>query len=157
MAIAAGCVILAVDEDPVMREFVRRILLGAGLGCVEAAAGESGLKLAVEAGVSAAVVNLVLPGMSGAELAWRLREEIPGLPVVVVSGRLDLWDADDLRDLGICKVLPKPFEQRKLVRAVADALAHPWRSRRPTPADSRRLESARVDERKQQEVPHGTH
>ena len=110
MAIAAGSAVLAVDEDPVMRVFVRRILESAGFGCVEAADGESGLRLAVEAGVSAAIVDLALPGMSGAELAWRLCEEIPGLPVVAVSGRLDLWDTDDLRDLGIREMLPKPFE-----------------------------------------------
>ena len=84
-AIAARSAVLAVDEDPAMRIFVRRILQSAGLGCVEAADGESGLKLAVEAGVSAAIVDLALPGMSGAELAWRLSEQIPGLPVVAVS------------------------------------------------------------------------
>ncbi len=125
MGLAGEPVVLVVDEGPATRKLVRRILESAGLGCIEAADGESGLKIAARAGVSAAVVALALPGMSGAELAWRLREEMCGLPVVAVSGRLDLWDTDDLRDLGIQEALPLPFEPQRLLRAVADALRCP--------------------------------
>lgn len=121
MTVAGEPVVLVVDKDPAVREFVRGILESVGLSCVEAADGESGLAVAVEACVSAAIVDLVLPGMSGAELAWRLREEMSGLPVVAVSGRLDLWDTDDLEDLGIREALPKPFEPGRLIRAVAHA------------------------------------
>ncbi len=121
MTVAGEPVVLVVDRDPAVRKFVRGILESVGLGCIEAADGESGLEVAVEASVSAVIVDLVLPGMSGAELAWRLREEMSDLPVVAVSGRLDLWDRDDLADLGIREVLPKPFEPGRLARAVAHA------------------------------------
>ncbi len=119
-----GSMVLVVGDEPAVRKFLCDVLTRAGFGCAEAADGESGLKLALEADVSAAVVDLILPGMNGAELAWRLGEEIPGLPVVAVSGRLDLWDTDDLEDLGIRVVLHKPFEPEKLVRAVAGLLRH---------------------------------
>jgi DNA-binding response OmpR family regulator len=114
-------VVLVVDKDPAVRKLVRGILESVGLGCIEAADGESGLGIAVEACVSAAIVDLALPGMSGAELAWRLREGMSGLPVVALSVRLDLWDTDDLEDLGIREALPKPFEPGRLIRAVAHA------------------------------------
>ena len=121
---ANGSMVLVVGDEPAVRKFLCDILKRAGFECAVAADGESGLKLALEADVSAAVVDLILPGMNGAELAWRLREEIPGLPIVAVSGRLDLWDTDDLEDLGIRAVLPKPFEPEILVRAVTGLLPH---------------------------------
>ena len=119
-----GATVLVVDDDREVRGVLRGILARAGLGCVEASDGESALRLAAECGPSAAVVDLVLPGMSGAEFAWRLREVLPGLRVVGVSGHLDLWDADDLEDLGIREVLPKPFRAERLMQAVGRALAH---------------------------------
>ena len=182
MAATGGSVVLAVDEDPATRKLVRKILESAGLGCVEAADGESGLELAAEVGVSAAIVDLVLPGMSGAELAWRLSEGIPGLPIVAVSGRLDLWDTDDLRDLGVRQVLPKPFEPERLIRAVACLLPHrqaargggcPRGGRTPGPRLLVRASASSVEprrtgtrerageqcagERQPQGVRHGTH
>ena len=125
MTVTGEPVVLVVDNDPVVRKLVRGILERVGLGCIEAADGESGLEVAVETSVSAVIVELVLPGMSGAELAWRLRRKVSGLPVVAVSGRLDLWDEDDLADLGICETLPKPFEPGRLIRAVTHALRRP--------------------------------
>lgn len=63
-----------------------------------------------------------MPGMSGPELADRLRLQFPGLPVLFLSGypestanRLGL----DLRSINL---LRKPFEPRDLLRRVADAL-----------------------------------
>ena len=117
--------ILVVEDEPQLRRILLEILSRAGFRCVGAADAESALELATKADASAAVVDLVLPGMSGAELAWRLRKRLPEFPIVGVSGYLHLWDADDLKDLGIFKALPKPFDPGNLVRAVTDALSRP--------------------------------
>jgi CheY-like chemotaxis protein len=48
--------------------------------------------------------------MSGAELAWRIRERDPNIPLVALSGYLKDWDRDDLKDLGFDRVFPKPMD-----------------------------------------------
>jgi len=59
----------------------------------------------------------MMPGMTGAQLADRLRNERPELPVLVVSGYADL--ADSPRQL---QVLAKPFTQQTLLDAIQQSI-----------------------------------
>ncbi len=123
MAAANGSRVLVVNQEPPMRKAICEALARAGLRCLEAANGESGLSLAATRPVSAAVVALDLPGMSGLELAWRLHQESPALGIVGVSDYVDLWDAEGLRDFGIRQVLSAPFVPGELSRAICDGTA----------------------------------
>jgi CheY-like chemotaxis protein len=123
-----------------MRKLVRDILTRAKLDCIEAADGESGLRLAATHPVSTAVVSLHLPGpgalarptespaptcagMGGLELAWRLHSERPALCIVGLSDYAELWDADRLRGIGIRRVLSAPFGPEELLRAICPSAA----------------------------------
>ena len=83
---------------------------------MEARDAERALELLAEHRPHLAVLDIALPGISGAELAWRIRERELNIPLVTVSGQLELWDPDDLAHLGFSRILSKPFDPDHLVQ-----------------------------------------
>ena len=63
------------------------------------------------------ITDIVMPGMSGPELASCLTERQPGLPVMFISG---YTDSPDALPPG-ANLLQKPFTRTALLRAVAEA------------------------------------
>jgi PAS domain S-box-containing protein len=116
----AGTVLVAEDE-PLGREILGGVLRELGYDVVEAADGVDAL---AEAGgahaIALLVTDVVMPRMGGRELAERLREQSPGLPVLFVSGYTDgaLGDAGD----PATAFLPKPFMAAELALAVRGLL-----------------------------------
>lgn len=67
----------------------------------------------------AAVVDLVLPGASGAEVARRVRAAFPACRIVAVTGLADATVERAFRDAGADAFLPKPVELQQLLDSVA--------------------------------------
>ncbi len=103
-------VALIVDDDSRVRAMLVELLSKAGFRCVEAADGEEALGLLGDHTPHLSILDLALPGMSGAELAWKLRKRLPEAPIVALSGHLASWDQDDLKDLGFDRIFPKPMD-----------------------------------------------
>jgi DNA-binding response OmpR family regulator len=114
--------VLVVEDDPGLRRLIALTLSEAGFDCVVAHDAEEGLRRASGTDVGAAVLDLNLPGMSGAELAWRLTQLVPDAHLIAVSGYLENWDAGDLSDLGISKLIPKPCDMDELVSVLEEVL-----------------------------------
>ncbi len=73
--------------------------------------------------VAAVLLDLTLPGASGAEVFTRLRKFAPSLPVVVMSGSAEAHSpAEGGVGDGIASFLPKPFRLPELFSTVASAL-----------------------------------
>ena len=68
--------------------------------------------------------DLSMPGMGGLDLAKRVLDTHPGTPIVLASGFATEPDADQLRELGIRSLLPKPFNSEQLGLAIHRALVH---------------------------------
>lgn len=107
--------VLVVDDDTEVRGLLLRLLTENGYRCIGAVDGESALAMAGPTDIAAAVVDINLPGMNGAELAWRLHQASPALPIIAVSGYLRMWDPDDLADLGVLAAVDKPFDCEQLL------------------------------------------
>ncbi|MFN7940998.1 MAG: PAS domain S-box protein [Thermoanaerobaculia bacterium] len=120
--------ILWVEDDPAVRDLTRRMLSSAGYRVLVAAGPEAALSLP---GFDLAAVRLLvsdvrMPGMSGPELARRLRERHPGLPVLFVSGDSGAAALDALALHA--EVLAKPFEIHTLLARVREAIDSTLRS-----------------------------
>jgi DNA-binding NtrC family response regulator len=115
--------VLVVDDEPAIRRFIKDVLAMRGYRCVTSQDAESAYELASRTGAAVAIVDLKLPGMSGAELAAKFGRELPRIATVAISGHLDQWNERDLRALGILRTLAKPFTVNGLVEAVEAALA----------------------------------
>lgn len=98
--------ILVIDDEPLVRGAIRRQLEHLGHHVIDAELGEHGLAM-LEAGaeIDLAMVDLMMPKMSGHEVVRRIRHARPELPVVVMSG----FVADDFKPGPYTRVLFKPF------------------------------------------------
>jgi PAS domain S-box-containing protein len=121
--VRAGSVILLVEDEEAVRQAARRILVGSGYEVIEAADGQAALALSAarEGKIDLLLSDMVMPGMSGRELARRLRASRSDIRVAYMSGY-----AEDLPSLGETldgPLLSKPFTRAPLLAVVGAALA----------------------------------
>jgi signal transduction histidine kinase len=124
-AVASGAnqVVLLVEDNTGVREFARSALEDLGYVVLEAGDGEAALRLlAGNQRVDLLFTDVVLPGMSGRELANRVLALRSGLPVLFTTGytRNAIIHHGRL-DPGV-QLLPKPFAQHELARKVRELL-----------------------------------
>ena len=117
--------LLAIDDDPAVRGFLRQILAGAGYVVVEAADGKSGMSKIERQVIDLVITDLVMPEQEGLETLQRLRVERPNLPVIAISGAFGGSYLKTARRLGATAALAKPIDPETLLRAVREALAPP--------------------------------
>ncbi len=117
-AASAGCRVLVVDDDRDMLASTVRALRFAGYSVLAAPSGAAALQL-LDAGAAPAVIvsDIRMPGMSGVDLASRVREAY-GVPSVLVTGGADAVDA--MRSG--TPVVAKPFVGNALAEAIDRAL-----------------------------------
>jgi len=130
----AGELILVVEDERLIRDFACRFLRQEGYDTREAADGEQALEVLRELPGGAALVlaDLVMPRMDGRELAARLAELRPGVPVLFMSG----YTNDEIVRRGLlhpgAPFLQKPFSPETLARKVRELLdARPVRAPAP--------------------------
>jgi two-component system cell cycle response regulator CpdR len=114
--------ILVVDDEPMVRALIARALSDEGYEVVAVANGRAALDAArgAEARFNLIITNNYMPGLSGAELIHRVREDFPDLPILHV---------DDISRRGRISPLPtdiptiyKPFSIAALRGAVLELL-----------------------------------
>jgi DNA-binding response OmpR family regulator len=109
--------ILIVDDDPYVREVIAQYLQLEGYEVMQAANGLQALTMASEHAPDLVVLDLMLPGMDGFEVASRLRA-VSAVPILMLTGRAD--EADKLAGFGVGAddYMTKPFRPRELVMRV---------------------------------------
>ncbi|HKQ62167.1 MAG TPA: response regulator [Candidatus Polarisedimenticolaceae bacterium] len=125
--------VLVVEDEPGVRELVKQSLHGAGYVVLEAGDPASALRLlAGGQTVELVISDVVMPGMSGPQLAHRLAAEHAKVPVLFTSG----YTQDALGQHGILDAqlafIPKPFTPHQLLVKVRETLDAPLGS--PLPA-----------------------
>jgi PAS domain S-box-containing protein len=121
---ANGELILVVEDEEAVRRTAARGLVEAGYRVIEAESGRQAVDLAARSTerISLVLTDVVMPGMSGRELAAAVGELMPGVPVLFTSGYTD----SDIVRRGLlapgATFLPKPFTVNALVRAVRERM-----------------------------------
>ena len=115
--------ILVVDDEDGIRELVLKILRRHGYRVLEAANGEDALAICREhsRAIDLLITDMVMPKMNGRELARRLVEERPGMPVLFMSGYLDNR-FDSMAGEAPPAFMQKPFAPFELTGRVRDML-----------------------------------
>lgn len=109
--------VLIVEDDVLIAELERDYLEAAGYeACIEQN-GEKGLKMALEGGYDALILDVMLPGKNGFDICREVRRE-RNLPVLMVTAKRE--DVDKIRGLGLGAddYLVKPFSPGELVARV---------------------------------------
>jgi len=127
-AVRAGTeTILLVEDEPGVRQLVREMLLRLGYTILEAGSGAEALRLFEQhhGGIDLLLTDVIMPQMSGRDLAARLRAAQPTLKVLYMSGYTD----DMLAHHGVLEpdvyLLPKPFAPDELGIKLREVLDTP--------------------------------
>ena len=112
--------VLVVDDEEPVRKFVDRVLREAGYETTVAADGPEAMAIAEKTGTpDILVTDVMMPQMSGDELARRLRQEEPGLKVLYLTGYSDRLFKDKVTLWEDEAFLDKPCSVKGLQQAVA--------------------------------------
>jgi DNA-binding response OmpR family regulator len=109
--------LLVVDDEKAIRKLLERIALRAGFDVASARDGVEALEMFAVRSYDIAIVDLMMPRLSGYELVQKLSALTPR-PIVIVATALTNGDVATLDDSMVRRVIRKPFD----IKAVAEAL-----------------------------------
>ena len=120
--------ILVVDDEPAVRATIARALVALGYAVREAADGRSALAVVRDEPLTLVILDFVMPGMDGAEVAREIAALEPELPIVFSTGHsalraLRAAAGDDV------EVLEKPFTLDELDALLREHLTERRRAR----------------------------
>jgi CheY-like chemotaxis protein len=116
--------VLVVDDDAGVRAMLQMGLGMHGLSVWLAAGGPEALDLFRAEGQRIALVllDVRMPGMDGPQTLAGLRQINPAVPVWFMTGDSGRYSDHDLRDLGIDRIVPKPFSVGEIARQIREVL-----------------------------------
>jgi len=114
--------ILIVDDDPRITDLLRRVLAYEGYSVASAASGNEALNRALEHPPDLIVLDIMLPGLDGLEVAQRLRTAGDTVPILMLTARDAVADRVKGLETGADDYLVKPFAPEELVARVRSLL-----------------------------------
>lgn len=119
--------VLVIDDQSDVRTMISIVLRVHHFEIVEAASAAAGLELFENAKMDLAIVDIFLQQTNGIDVIGAMRERVPDLPVVAISGMTALDYLNESPELSNIACLQKPFRPNELMRAIEQAqrLAQP--------------------------------
>jgi FixJ family two-component response regulator len=122
MSAVAG-VVFVVDDDPTVRTVLGRQLKSAGLSVQTFPSAEAFLQFPRPDTPGCAVLDILMPGLSGLDLQRTLSETAAALPIVFITGYGDVSMSVRAMKAGAVDFLTKPFNPKELLSAVQQGIA----------------------------------
>ena len=123
-ATVPGPLVLIVDDDERLREFVRVNLEVEGYPVREAASAEEGLTALDDEPPDLILLDVMMPKVDGWEMLQRVQERhgVGSIPVIMFSGKVDEQAAADAASRGAHGFIGKPFDPRSLIDSTKQLL-----------------------------------
>jgi len=128
-------VVLVVDDERVIADTLSMILSKSGFSTITAYDGTTALELARTAAPELLISDVVMPGMSGIDLAIAVTQTIPGCKVLLFSGQAATVDLlEEARNAGHhFTTLSKPIHPTDMLRRISECLATRETNFKPVP------------------------
>jgi DNA-binding response OmpR family regulator len=114
--------ILVVEDDRAVQKALKRLFEAEGFSVDVQADGKSALEAFRATPPSAIVLDLRLPAMSGRDVCREVKQQLPTLPIIILSATTDVTDKVLLLELGADDYVTKPFSPRELLARVRAAI-----------------------------------
>jgi excisionase family DNA binding protein len=112
---ASGPLVLVVDDDERLREFIRVNLEMEGYAVAEAAGAEEALQAIEGQAPDLVLLDVVMPGIDGWQMLQRMQERHGSIPVIMFSGKVDEESVADAARRGAQGFIGKPFDPQQLI------------------------------------------
>jgi excisionase family DNA binding protein len=110
-----GPLVLVVDDDPRLREFMRVNLTMEGYSVREAASAEEALAAIEDTAPELVLLDVVMPGIDGWQMLQRMQERHGSIPVIMFSGQVDEGAEGQAQERGARGFVGKPFDPQQLI------------------------------------------
>jgi DNA-binding response OmpR family regulator len=116
--------ILLIEDDPVSRKFMELILIKEGFQVITSANGLEGLRKARSESPDLLILDVMLPGLDGFEVCYRLRSDTTTekLPILILSAKGQESDKNSALQVGANAFLPKPVDRLVMLGKVSELL-----------------------------------
>jgi len=115
--------VLVIDDEPVIRELLRRHLTKLGCEVAVAESGEQALTRLSQVHPDLVLLDMRMPGMGGMECLNRLRQLYPQVPVVILTAVVERESVLEAINLGAQEYLFKPIDLETVTRIVQNQLS----------------------------------
>ena len=115
-------VVLVVDDEEGIREALAEFLKADGHSVYTASKASQALEKVKQTEIDVVVTDIIMPEISGIELAQKLRELSPLTKSILITGRPALETATEAVRLGVFDYLSKPLDQGSVCRVVRAAV-----------------------------------
>lgn len=116
--------IMIIDDDLYINKMLEEALVQAGYSVTKAFSGKEALEIVSKVRPDLVLLDLMLPGLSGEELLPHLR----GIPVIVVSAKIDVKNKVEILLGGAADYVTKPFDMDELMARITVQLRKPQTS-----------------------------
>lgn len=114
--------VLIIEDMFEIRMMMRSFLTRKGYNVIDAKNGDEALQILKNDHPDVIITDMLMPGKDGFETIREIQKNGLDLPVILVTGYNDPVSQNKANDLGIIKVLTKPFRAHELIGAVEDSL-----------------------------------
>ena len=117
--------VLVIDDEDDIREVAQLSLEAvAGWEVHGASSGSEGVRMAAELAPDAILLDVMMPEMDGPSTfrALQAQPATAGIPVILLTAKVQASDRSRFAGLGVSGVLTKPFDPMELARQVSDVL-----------------------------------
>jgi excisionase family DNA binding protein len=111
----SGPLVLVVDDDARLREFMRVNLEMEGYSVREAASADEALEAIEDQAPELVLLDVVMPGVDGWQMLQRMQERHGSIPVIMFSGQVDANSASEAEERGARGFVGKPFDPQQLI------------------------------------------
>jgi len=112
---SGGPLVLVVDDDARLREFMRVNLEMEGYSVREASSAEEALEVIEDQVPELVLLDVVMPGVDGWQMLQKMQERHGSIPVIMFSGQVDPETAADAESRGARGFVGKPFDPQQLI------------------------------------------
>jgi len=114
--------LLVIDDEPAIREGVRRILESESFAVETYGSGQAALERIKQERFDLVITDLKMPGISGMDVLKSIKDIHPDLPVVFITGYSSVDNAVEVMKLGAVDYIAKPFTPEDMLKVIKTAL-----------------------------------
>ena len=116
--------VLVVDDDPFLLEYASTVLAENGYAYITCKNGEEGLRKFSHALVDVVLTDIKMPIMSGIEMLGHICQSSPDMPVILMTGNVEIEMTIDAIQKGAFDFIVKPFRSERLIHSVEKAFRY---------------------------------